>query len=199
MNNVKTLLVFTSGVTAGSVTTYFYLKDKFEKRTQEEINSVKEVYRNANNEAILDDEESKKSSDDEEDDEKPKTNKYDTLASLYTTDDGKQDYTSYSKVVVKTKEMMDVPEVTSDKPYVIDEDEFGAYDDYTLVGLTFYADDVLTDSLDEPIEYPEDIVGDDFRHNFVNDVVYVRNDRLQIDYEIIRDTRTYEQVAVLPD
>lgn len=197
MRNFKSVFAFVAGLTIGSATTYKCLKVVFETRAQEEIDSVKAVYRNSNTVVTEEDcSDDNDSSDDVEDDQEKST--YEKMSSLYTVDDEKHDYTSYSKVVVKTDEMLDEPEEKFDTPYVIDEEEFGAYDDYTLAGLTFYADDVLTDSVDDVVENPEDLVGDDFRHRFVNDIVYVRNDRLRIDYEIIRDSRTYEQVAVLP-
>lgn len=81
---------------------------------------------------------------------------------------------------------------------IIPEVEFGELDeDYECISLTYYADDVVTDDNNEPIEHPEDIIGEEVleRLRFGEDTVfYVRNDNLSVDYEILRDYRTYESL-----
>ena len=78
---------------------------------------------------------------------------------------------------------------------VIPPDEFGEYDDYDLIGLTYYANDVLTDDGDFPIDDPEEVVGPDALDSFgewEDDTVYVRNDTLKCYYEICRDNSEYD-------
>lgn len=83
-------------------------------------------------------------------------------------------------------------------PYVISPDEFGEKD-YNMVTLTYYNDRVLADRFEERIENPEELVGDEALGSFgeyEDDAVYVRNDALKTDYEILLDMRDYSEVAV---
>lgn len=87
----------------------------------------------------------------------------------------------------------------SDTPYVISPDAFGEFDDYVLISLTYYSDGVLTDEDDEPIDDIEGIVGKDYASHFgeyEEDSVFIRNDRMKCDYEILRDLRKYTDVLV---
>lgn len=87
-----------------------------------------------------------------------------------------------------------------DRPFLItveehDENE-GEYEQSTL---TFYeGDEVLTDSRDKPIPEPDLVVGDDnlLRFGVASgdaNVVYVRNTRLKMDFEILRSTGKYTE------
>ena len=87
---------------------------------------------------------------------------------------------------------------TEDAPYIITHDEYFAGDkDYDMSSLTYYEkDDTLTDEHDKPLEETNKIVGDDHLVRFGSgskdkNVVYVRNDRLGIDYEITRSRGSY--------
>lgn len=85
------------------------------------------------------------------------------------------------------------------KPYVISPEEYDNYNtDYDDISLTYYADGILADDLDEIVEDPDNIVGPDFMNYFgkyEEDTVLIRNDRLKCTYEILRDRRTYEAVT----
>lgn len=66
--------------------------------------------------------------------------------------------------------------------------------DYETITLKYYDDDILTDDRDEIIEDPVGIVGDDFKKHFgeyEDDCVYVRNDNLDVDYEILLQGVSY--------
>jgi hypothetical protein len=80
------------------------------------------------------------------------------------------------------------------KPVVISPTEFGDIDDYEIITLFYYADGVLTDELDEPLEDIEGSVGLESLTTFGDyeeDAVHVRNDRLRVYYEILRELRNY--------
>lgn len=84
------------------------------------------------------------------------------------------------------------------KPYIISPEEFGESGNYTQISLTYYSDGVLADDEDEIIEDIDDTVGEDFADHFgdyEDDSVFVRNDRLRCDYEILKDNRSYHDVA----
>lgn len=82
------------------------------------------------------------------------------------------------------------------KPYHIPIEEFlEGKDWYTKVDATWYQDGILTDSDDEPIECHERCVGTEFVDWFGSegdpDVVHVRNDCTQEDFEICRAGEPY--------
>lgn len=88
---------------------------------------------------------------------------------------------------------------SANAPYVIHQDEWSEGErGYSKVTYTYYEpDDVLVDEADEkPVPHGDLIVGQDnlkFGHGTDNeDVVFVRNDRLEIDIEICRSRKSYD-------
>lgn len=89
---------------------------------------------------------------------------------------------------------------TSDAPYIIHKDEYDAEEaGYSQSTLTFYAgDSVLVDERDVPIYDAGKIVGEPiFGHGSQDpSICYIRNDRLEAEYEILLEEGFY-QVEVL--
>ena len=84
-----------------------------------------------------------------------------------------------------------------DTPYVISPDDFGEFEDYEMITLTYFSDGVLTDDNKQRLDDAEDIVGKDFAEHFgeyEDDAVYIRNDERKCDYEIIRDLDSYSEL-----
>lgn len=89
------------------------------------------------------------------------------------------------------EEEMELRLENPDVPYVIHLDEFMENEfSHEQVCLTYYAgDEVLADELDEPIPYPDPIVGLENLKRFGHgtddpSVVLIRNERLSMDYEV---------------
>lgn len=204
---LKTSLTFVIGVTVGSAVTLYYLKDKYAKIAQDEIDSVKEVFY-TNLRKTVKDEETKKSSNENTlkkvDDE--------TLKNVKET--SYKDYSSYKE---KTKDYIIVNEEDDDeyedqpdppvspkmmgngdeKPYIIREDEFDEFDDYSVISLYYYADKKLADDNDQLVEDVDDVVGFKSLEIFDEhdiDTLYVRNDRLKVDFEILRCLQNYSDI-----
>ena len=79
------------------------------------------------------------------------------------------------------------------EPYVISPDEFGNAG-YDIVSLELYSDRVLVDEDDNPIEDIDFLVGEDSLEHFgeyEDDSVFVRNDHLKTDFEILLVEETY--------
>lgn len=79
-------------------------------------------------------------------------------------------------------------------PYVIDPNEYGDFEDYDTVCLTYFADGVLVDDAGDIMSEEEidESVGKDFADYFgvyENDLVVIRNDERCADYHIERDLR----------
>jgi len=112
----------------------------------------------------------------------------DNVVNIFQTEDSEWDYET------------ELAERDHDKPYIIHRDEFfGEEMDCTQTTITYYAgDNILCDERDTPIYNPEQVVGQLVFGHGSNDpnVVYVRNERLDAEYEILLDHGHY-QVEIL--
>ena len=187
MSKVTGFVMFVMGAAVGSVATWQYAKKKYEQIAQEEIDSVKAVFSKREPVTEIKVEASEpQSAKVEKVAEKPNILEY--AASLK-----KGSYTNYSGMGSRKEEQASMEE----KPYVISPEEFGEFEEYEKISLSYYADQVLADENDELIEDVEDIVGmESLTHfgEYEDDSVFVRNDRLKCDYEILMDQRTYSEV-----
>lgn len=202
---MKNFFTFVTGLVIGSVVTYVVVKDKFEKIAQEEIDSVKEVFgRRVEKEA---DKKVEKIAKKEVEKIRKEYNEYDNLTKNYTsysknkTEESIEDV-EYEEVCENDEDGVELDEIERasdyDRPYIIEPQEFGALDGYSLITLYHYSDNVLADDCDELVEDLDDVVGEDYASHFgeyEDDCVYVRNDRLKADYEICRDLRKYSDVV----
>lgn len=104
-------------------------------------------------------------------------------------------YVDYSKTAEPDDSSAKVPDVIAD-PYVISIDDFGQEEGYDTITLTAYSDGTIANYADDELEDPESTIGEDILSKFGDeDVVYIRNDRLKADFEVVRDNRTYVEVV----
>lgn len=92
---------------------------------------------------------------------------------------------------------------TEEAPYIIHRDEYnGNETEYNQTTLTFYDEDgVLTDERDVPIDDIDGTVGEDNMDRFGygsldQNIVYIRNDRLELDAEVIRANGSYSKLVL---
>ena len=90
-----------------------------------------------------------------------------------------------------------------DRPYIISYDEFMQGEkDYPQNTLTWYeGDDVLTDEKDQPIEKIDFVIGDEAVQRFGHGsgdprIVYIRNDVMEIDFEVVKHTASYAKTVL---
>ena len=168
-NGMKYFVTFSLGAAVGSVAAWSFLKSKYEQLAREEIDEVREYYRNKEVEEI---------------EKKQEIFEYETLANSYTQAD----------VPVDEIEQEGGSETMKETPYVITPEEFAADDEYEAESLTLYACGTLTDDYNNPIEDVEGMVGDALEHfgEHEDDSVFVRNDRYKCNYEICKDVCTFE-------
>ena len=88
-------------------------------------------------------------------------------------------------------------------PYVINIEEFTEdNDDYDKLSVTYYeGDDVMADERDTVVPDPTNLIGADALTRFGEGsddehIVYVRNEKLTSDFEIVRDARSYASVVL---
>ena len=189
MNKAAGFVMFVLGAAVGSVVTWQYTKKKYEQIAQEEIDSVKEIFSRRESAADVEITAPKpQTAKIGKPEEKPDITEY--AARLER--DG---YTNYSNVGAEQKK--EEQETMEIKPYVISPEEFGEFEDYERISLSYYADQVLADEDDEKVDDVDNVVGlESLTHfgEFEDDSVFVRNDRLKCDYEILLDQRTYSDV-----
>ena len=200
---MKNFFTFVTGLVIGSVVTYVVVKDKFEKIAQEEIDSVKEVFgRRVEKET---DKKVEKIAKKEVEKIRKEYNEYNNLTknyASYSKNETEENIEEDEEVCENNEDRVELDEIERasdyDKPYIIEPQEFGALDGYSLITLYHYSDNVLADDCDELVEDLDDVVGEDYASHFgeyEDDCVYVRNDRLKADYEICRDLRKYSDVV----
>ena len=175
---LSNVITFAVGAAIGSAVTYKLIKKKYESIAEQEIAEMREYYR----EKKLASQQSEPVVEEKTDEE---MDEYKAIV----------DERGYATGSLK-KEVSDM-----DEPRVISPDEFGELE-YDTVSLTYYEDGVLADDMDESISDIEDLIGNDALNHFGDneddpDAVYVRNDRMKIDYEILRDPRPYSEVCKL--
>lgn len=161
---MKKLFVFISGAILGSAITYRVMKSHYEPEYE----------------------------DDFEDDLPEEIDEPDPKETLKQIVD-ENGYTQYT-----TKEDRKEAEEDMDKPYVISPEEFSD-SEYNTESLTYWDDGVVTNDEDIMLsdDEIEELIGKDSLNHFgeyEDDSVFVRNDRLRTDYEILADSRPYGEV-----
>lgn len=194
---MQKLLIFVTGAAIGSLVTWKLVSDQYEKLIQEEVNSVKQLLKkNGNQESTV----AEGTDYDDElytnatlESEKPSIEEYaKTVQNLNYADFSKKD--KPEKKIAKQKDTTD----DNDDIQFITADEFGDLDDYDEETLYFYEEDeTLTDVYDEVIPDEANTVGTDYMKHFddIEEVVFVRNNRLKRDYEIILNHSSFTENA----
>ena len=172
---MKGLFIFAAGVVAGAVAGAYLVKDKIMTDAKQEIEEVREYYK------------SKKESKKEETVEEQPVEEV-------------KDEKEYEEIVVSSgyvnynkPEQITQHSVLEDEPYSIDPEEFGDKEEegWDTITLTYFADGVLTDDVDEIVEQPDVVVGLDNLKIFEEfpdaTCVYVRNETWRTDFEILKD------------
>lgn len=184
--------MFAAGAAVGSAVAWCYVKKKYEKIAKEEIDSVKEVF--VKRESHFRAKEADKT-------EEQIIERFNAGA-RQVADRAKEkpDVAEYAALIHRyggNKEEEKEEAVPEKHPYVISPEEFGEFDDYEEISLTYYADGVLADDNDEIIDHVENIVGDALHHfgEYEDDSVFVRCDERKCDYEILLDQRAFLEVA----
>lgn len=195
MSKIKGLLIFAAGAVAGTVAGIGISKRHFEAIAAQEINEVRDYYRKANKE-LADQLVDKTSDIKEEQAEEP--------AEKSIEEETKKEYDNIIKYgnYVTTEEIDDEEDdYSDDEPYIIDPSEFGNNGNYATQTCTYFADGVLVDDVDEVIEDPEKLVGNlhvDIFRDFDATSVYVRNDWMKMDFEILKDDWFWSDLDNVP-
>lgn len=187
-NRIKDTLIFLVGVGIGTAVTYKLISDKFKQMADDEINDVVEYYKNKEKE--LSEKTKKKNS--RKKDLQEEINEH--IENIQESIDDLEVEEDISDAEFEEKEKIEAEEGVA--PYVITPEELGNIYGYDVKEWTLYADDVLLDENESVVDDEQNIIGDALRHfgEYEDDVVCARNENLQCDYEIVKDSRKYDEV-----
>lgn len=190
MKLFKGLCIFAAGALAGAAVAARVVRDKYQQEAEEEIAEMREYYRELRKENV----EKYPVQNEEVESEKEENTKdeYDEIVKGYTN------YTQYNDIETKENKK---EERTNYEPFIIDVEEFGEDPTYDTATLTYYKDKVLTNDLDDVIDYS--VAGEEnlkiFDEHPDCKAIYVRDDIYMVDYEIIRDPYQYDEYDDFPD
>ncbi|MFR2196093.1 MAG: hypothetical protein ACLS5Y_00685 [Clostridia bacterium] len=199
MKLFKGLCIFAAGALAGAAVTARVVREKYQQEAEEEIAEMRDYYRELrkntktpDEDKILEEDENNKEDKEEKEDSK---NEYNEIVKDYTN------YTQYNDIETKENKKEEKEERTNYEPFIIDAEEFGEDPSYDTTTLTYYKDKVLTNDLDDVIDYS--VAGEENLKIFDEypdcKAIYVRDDIYMVDYEIIRDPYQYDEYDDFPD
>ena len=191
------VLAFTTGAILGSVVTWKIVSDRYEKLVQAEIESIKTAF--SEHPPACQEQDSEQ--EDEEEDASG-TSRQINWSELEDLDDEDTEYEpdyemrEYANLVSNyTSEEGGAIKVTK-APYVIAPYDYGELDGYHTVELTYYMDNILEDDEYNIITDAEELIGRDSLNTFgeyEDDAVFVRNEHLRTDFQILKYYRTYDE------
>jgi len=187
MSRFAGTIIFLTGAALGGFATWLYARKRYEQIIRDEVDAMRAAMTKRTVTPTL-----------EVSDETNAVHTQDKPSVIeYATKLRNQRYTPYSDSEVSDTRVEATSDEAEETPYVISPDEFGTCEGYELIGFTYYADGVLTDENDEVINQPETLLGPEALTSFgeyEDDSVFVRNDRLNCDYEVLLDQRVYADI-----
>lgn len=198
--NVGMVITFVAGIVVGVAATYKVSETKYRNMANDEIASVVDRFNGRTpmvfSEVVVS----------EEIVDKPKTIKKTSkpTALEYTNNEARVKYDTISETVnkkknKKRKEEEEVKIETNDSIYVISPDEFNTLDGYSTETMYYSDDNYLLDS--EYSVVPDNIMNEKIGHDpmgnfgeYEDDAVYVRNEALMCDYEILLSEKTCAEI-----
>lgn len=194
---------FLAGAALGFGAGYIFLKEKFKKISDKEIESVREAYQkmkdNVYQKKPLDQlaEKYKETNEAIKISAADRRSLNDILkgygAEFDPSDDNTIDLTKARQEMEARQSVRKALKEAGERPYEISEEEFGEFEDYTTIGLTYYSDGIVADERDLPLDDMERIIGSSWQDDF-DTICYIRNDALKCDYEITSDPRLYSDI-----
>lgn len=191
------VIVFAVGAAIGSAVTYAVMKPKYERIIQEEVDALKKDFI----ECMTDMQDTDDEEPVDEDEERPRQIDWADLEDLDEEDDfdpDAEELNEYAEIIKHyANEEGGAVEVAKD-PYVISPYDFDEMDGYKTVSLTYYSDKILENEEHKIVTNIDRLIGTSSLNTFgeyEDDSVFVRNERLRTDFEILKDYRTYTEAT----
>lgn len=192
---MKNLLCFVTGAAIGSVVTWKLIEKKYKDLADEEIESVIETFKNRKPRITKDEVKETVEKVINKWKEPKETVEDIVTAEGYSIENEEEiDEDNESNYTVNVDNDIEII-----NPYVITPEQFGEYNEYGTKTLTYYADNVLTDEVDNPITSDEMItmIGPDALDHFgeyEDDSVYIRDETNEMDYEILKSEKMFSEI-----
>lgn len=196
-NIIPILIAGSSGLAIGSVTTLLILRRRFEMKLEREIDDVKTHFLGRLLEmapTVVPD----YSEEENDSNQEPlfEENTYDIAVDVYGQI--QKDLSRNIDADVFLGESDDEP-----TPYVVSAEEFSEEKThYDKITLTYFSEDnTLIDDREEIIPNIDELIGPEAVMNFGNqsddpNVVYIRNNKRNADFEVVLDERSYTEVVL---
>lgn len=197
-NKLFSFIMFATGATIGSLVTWKVIKTKYERLAQEEIDSVKEEFSRLSKIR-------KESNDRQNEDEDAEA------GDIECNNTDQDDLVEYNNIISRYRSSSDDDETDEEGdewsegevpyingPYVISPDDFSSSPPgYSAQPLDYFADGILADGWGVKLDIEETIGEESLEHfgEYSDDLLYVRNERKEIDYEVTKDPRTYSEAV----
>ena len=183
----NTILLFFAGVGVGYGACYLVMKARFEKVLDERVDAINQAFDKEMKELGLE------VVPVESPDKKPSTD-----TKIFRSEIKKHNYDSFYEAREKVEEEVEEKDENDGgpkeggfvEPYIITAQQFATDGILDKVTLTYYINADLVCEEEEAVDDPEAVIGTEFTDHFHDDeegVVYVRNEKLGTDYEVILD------------
>lgn len=185
------ILGFSVGFGAGVLGTKAYFKHVYEQISQDEIDSVREMYGRKFGKDAQESE-----AEIEETANKPHLLRKEVDPAV------KKSYKNIVRNLGYSDEENEEDHPSDSDPYVITPDEFDSKDDFDTISLIYYSDNVLADENGHAMtdsEIEASVGSESLTHfgEYEEDSVFVRNERRKADYEILKEELTYDEAVRL--
>lgn len=187
--NLRNLFIFIGGVGVGAVSTYLLMKDRCDKLVEEETSSIKKYYED-------------KYTSNKEEDVKGTVDVSEEGNITFTPikEEPKESEPDYNQIIQKLNYNEFSTKTSENKkakrPYIISEEEYIENDSYVKKIISCFEDDMVCMDNDtkEILDNVAKDIGQDSleRLNEDGNEIYVRNEILGIDYNIVSEPGSYE-------
>ena len=206
---IKGTLIFLAGIGVGYLVADTIKSEQYARQARDEINEVKAIYK----EKLAEGKKSQNNSETEKVEEEtteefPKediveyktlTKKYD-YNKIYANKEEKKDEHKEEESRISDLNYVTYDANEYDRPYIINEENYGEIEEYDTLQLTYFIGDkkLVDEDADDIVDEPDLHVGLDNLKIFDEfpecTGIYVRNDVLKIDFEILKDDFCYEDM-----
>lgn len=187
---LKELFIFATGALAGTFIGARISKKHYSELAEEEINDIRDYYKNKLENTNVKNQETEEVEEllekTEKVEDKQEYDKIIKIGNYMTIDDETDEEDKEDEENDQHEELSSI----NDEPYVINPEDFGKDGYYATQTLTYFADGILVDDVDEVVEQAECLVGThhiDIFRDFDATSVYIRNDWAMTDFEILKD------------
>lgn len=210
MNKV---FIFILGAAIGSLATWKFVEKKYRQIADEEIESVKETFKNRESKITDDEKQAEelgvkspskefysqlKENTDKLTEDMHKKYKEIITTSGYSSTNIQPNTTieDYNQTNIYEEDGIEIIPSDYPEPYVIAPEEFGEMEDFKTKSLIYYEDKVVATDNDEIVDDIENLIGDALDHfgEYEDDAVHVRNEATKTDYEILKSEKSFSEI-----